>query len=84
MSILNIRMQSGMIDCFLCGQPSDQRWGVPTVNGDVVSNNFPDDLVEGGQSVCEECFNKHERGEIPTFDRYYVPRVRSFIHGDGI
>lgn len=85
--ILTIRMQSGMVDCWICGEPTEYRWGVPTCNGDLVSNDFPDDLWEGGQAVCESCFAKHARGELPTFDRYYVrrgPLGVDLIHGGGI
>ncbi len=82
--ILEIRMQSGMIDCAICGEPDDHCWGVPTYNGDIVSNAFPDDMDWGGVAVCESCYLKHERGEITTFDHCYLPKGRSFIGGDGI
>lgn len=82
MSKLEIRMQAGMIDCSLCGEPDDHRWGVPTCNGDVVSNDFPDHLWQGSVAVCEQCFNLHAEGKIPTFDRYYWPQ--GFVGGDGI
>jgi hypothetical protein len=36
----------------------------------------------GGQGVCEDCYCKHERGEIETFDRFYVRP--GFVGGDGI
>jgi hypothetical protein len=85
--ILEIRMQNQMIDCFLCGEPDEHRWGVPVFNGDVVSNDFPDWLwgkSGGGQAVCRECFGKHERGEMETFDRYYLHLAGMFTGGDGI
>lgn len=82
-----IDFQSHEVDCFLCGKPTEHRWGVPVYNGYVVSNDFPDDLWGndgGGQAVCELCYDKHARGEIETFDRFYVPKGRTFIYGDGI
>lgn len=82
--ILEIRMQSNETECFICGAETEHCWGVPTCNGDIVSNDFPDDLWDGGVPVCEDCYLKHERGEIPTCDRFYLPRGRSFINGDGI
>lgn len=84
---LEIRMQSHEIDCFICGEPSEQRWGVPVFNGDIVSVNFPEEihLLEGGvQCVCESCYRKHEFGEIPTFDRYYLHLQPGLINGAGI
>ena len=85
--ILEIRMQSGCLDCFICGAETEHLWGVPVVNGDIVSNDFPDEIWHahgGGQSVCEECYKKHERGEIPTFDRYYLHLAQGFVDGSGI
>lgn len=74
--ILVIRMQSNTAECSLCGRETDYKWGIPVFNGDVVSNDFPDWMWSqggGGQAVCRSCYEKHERGEIPTFDHYYVP-----------
>jgi len=85
--ILEIRMQSNMIDCYICGEPDAYKWGVPIFNGDIVSNDFPDELWNGnggGVSVCRACYEKHERGEIPTFDRYYLHLAGKFIDGAGI
>jgi hypothetical protein len=75
--ILEIRMQSGMLDCYVCGEPTEYRFGIPIYNGDIVSNDFPDDMWAnggGGQSVCESCYLKHERGDIPCADRLYLDR----------
>lgn len=82
--ILEIRMQSNMIDCSICGEPDCHSWGVPTFNGDIVSNDFPDELWEGSIGVCESCYCKHERGEIPTFDRMYLHHRPGFENGGGI
>jgi hypothetical protein len=85
--ILEIRMQLRMIDCFICGEPDEHRWGVPVFNGDVVSNDFPDWLWRsggGGQAVCRECFEKHACGELETFDHYYLHLAGMFTGGDGI
>jgi hypothetical protein len=80
---LEIRMQQYETDCSLCGLPTEHRWGIPTFNGDIVSNDFPDDLWRGGGGnipACRECFAKHARGEIPTFDRFYVPQTLMGVH----
>lgn len=85
--ILEIRMQQNMIDCFICGEPDRYQWGVPVFNGDIVSNDFPEELhrTEGGcQAVCRRCYEKHERGEIRTFDHYYLHLLDGFIGGSGI
>jgi hypothetical protein len=85
--ILEIRMQSNEIDCAICGEPDDFAWGVPTYNGDIVSNDFPDDLYArtgGSMAVCRRCHEKHERGEIEVFDHYYYTPLRGFIDGAGI
>lgn len=82
---LEINMNPRSVQCFLCGKWASHEWGVPTYNGDVVSNDFPDYLWHeggGGQGVCEGCYLKHERGEIETFDRFYTRP--GFIGGDGI
>ncbi len=83
--ILEIRMQSGGIDCSLCGKADEHCWGVPVFNGDVVSNDFPFWMWSshgGSQPVCRRCYAKHERGEIPTWDHLYVSP--GFEHGGGI
>lgn len=73
-------------DCYICGAPTPMRWGVPVFNGDIVSNDFPDELwgeSGGGQSVCESCYEKHARGEIKVFDScYWTPPT--LIDGAGI
>lgn len=81
--ILEIHMQSDMIDCAICGEPDEFRWGVPTFNGDIVSNAFPEEMWAsggGGVSVCRECYEKHERGEIPVADRLYLERPPMGVH----
>ena len=70
---------SNLIDCDICGEPAPYAYGfgLPTFNGDIVSNDFPNELWRqhgGGVPVCEDCYRKHERGEMPTFDHYYIPR----------
>lgn len=75
------------LNCFLCGDWTDYQWGVPTYNGDVVSNDFPDWLIrEGGgcQGVCERCYEKHAAGKVRTFDGDYRHLDGLLIHGDGI
>ncbi len=84
--ILEIRMQSNALECYICGEESDCGWSVPIFNGDIVSNDFPDYMWHaggGGQAVCEDCYRRHERGEVPTFDHYYI-RPAELIHGAGI
>ena len=86
-NVLEIRMQSGELRCSICNDWTEHRWSVPTFNGDLVSNNFPDELwnSEGGvQAACEECYDRHSRGELPTFDRYYLHLAGGFIGGSGI
>lgn len=72
--------------CSLCGQETPLAFGIPTYNGDIVSNDFPDALrTEGGGSmpVCQQCYLEHKQGLMPTFDHYYVPvRPDVVIGGD--
>jgi hypothetical protein len=82
-NVIDIRMQSDVVDCWICGAATEHRWGVPTCNGDLVSNSFPDHLWDGGQAVCEKCFEKHAQGHLATMDHVYVPRW-GFVHGEGI
>ena len=73
--ILEIRMQSFETVCSQCGRPNDDNCGLPTVNGDLVSNEFPDAVwSEHGGSIpaCWSCYCAHNLGTIPTFDRYYL------------
>jgi hypothetical protein len=84
---LEIRMQSHDVECFLCGTWTELHWGVPTYNGDLVSNDFPDELFrEGGgaQPACERCYGQHSRGELPMFDKCYLWRLAGFEGGAGI
>lgn len=72
-----IRMQSNTVYCSLCGLVTELRWGVPTFNGDVVSNGFPEDLFRehgGSIPVCNHCYDEHAAGRVTVYDRYYVPR----------
>lgn len=83
--ILEIRMQSGEVECSLCGEWDDWQWSVPTFNSDVVSNDFPDWMWQSGggnQPVCRKCYEKHARGEVPTWDHLYVSP--GFESGGGI
>lgn len=83
--ILEIQMQSSGIECFVCGIETEYCWGVPIYNGDIVSNNFPEEMWEHGrgrQAVCEPCYKAHEDGKMPTFDHYYIRP--GFIGGDEI
>ena len=85
--ILKIHMQSHDATCMLCNAETDYNWSIPTFNGDIVSNEFPDWLWTtsgGGQAVCESCYEKHARGEIETFDRYYRHLMGDFADGAGI
>lgn len=65
------------VRCGLCAAWTDFRQSIPTYNGDVVSNDFPDELHrQGGGSfpVCMMCYKRHARGEVECFDRYYIPQ----------
>lgn len=83
---LEIRMQTDEIECAVCGYPAPFRYGIPTYNGDLVSNDFP--LWDtGNRPVCRGCFECHERGELDTYDRYYVwpgPLGVVLLDGGGI
>lgn len=88
--VLEIRMQGHDATCGVCGEDCDMRFGIPTYNGDVVSNDFPEQMwADGGGSfvACEGCFRKHERGEMPVWDRLYLPTSPMGVHlvdGGGI
>jgi hypothetical protein len=85
--VLEIRMQLHETHCSLCGEPTLCCWGVPAYNGDLMSNDFPDELISAGggnQPVCEDCYDRHARGELETFDRFYLWRVGGLIDGAGI
>lgn len=75
------------VQCSLCGNWDDDKWGVPTVNGDVVSSDFPDFIYRlhgGNASVCRVCFDRHEWHLIPTFDHLYYYLGEGFTAGSGI
>jgi hypothetical protein len=83
--ILNIHMQTpGYGDvCFVCGGEASGFHGVPIVNGDLVSNDWPGPW--GGVPACEPCYEKHERGELRTYDAEYRHLLEGFQgEGDGI
>lgn len=84
---LVIDMNIREAQCFLCGDWTEYLWGVPTFNGDLVSNDFPDNLWHSGggsQAVCQRCFGQHERGELVVYDRFYLHLAGGLIGGDGI
>lgn len=83
---VEIRMQSGELQCSLCNAWTEHRWSVPTFNGDLVSNEFPDELwhPDGGmQAACEDCFNRHADGKLPTFDGFYIHLAGGFTEAQG-
>ena len=85
--LLEIRMQTHEIQCHLCCRWSEHHWSVPTFNGELVSNDFPDLLWHSGGgavAVCERCYDMHAVGKIETFDRHYLHLAGGFIHGEGI
>lgn len=84
---LVINMNFREVMCCICGNWTEYRWGVPTFNGDLVSNHFPDWLWRqggGSQPACEHCFRRHAAGELPAFDRFYLHLSGTFADGDGI
>lgn len=83
---LTIRMQTpgyGMGDpCANCGQPASGFHGLPYFNGDLMSNDWPGDW--GGRPCCEDCYERHARGELETFDQDYVHLFALYQDGAGI
>lgn len=79
---LTIRLQTpgfGMGEpCCSCGEPASGFHGLPTFNGDIMSNDWPGDW--GGKVCCEECYLKHERGGMETADKLY----QHVLHGIGL
>ena len=72
---LEIRMQRHEANCGMCGDDCDMLYGIPTYNGDVVSNDFPDGLMPdagGSFPACQRCYLRHAMGDVPTFDHWYV------------
>ena len=75
--------------CKICGGTASGKHGVPVCNGDVVSNDFPQDHPAGtGTSpACERCHGLHARGLIRTCDRFYItpgPLGVMLFNGAGI
>lgn len=52
-----------------CTNYGSGQHALPTFNGDIVSNDWPGEY--GCKSCCEFCYQKHERGEVPTCDHLY-------------
>lgn len=85
--ILEIRMQTHEVECSICGDWTAHQWSVPTYNGDLVSNDFPDELIrEGGgnMAVCEHCYDRHAADDMETFDSFYLWRLEGLDAGAGI
>lgn len=90
MDALEIRMQSrpGIYDpCCVRGCRNNQSGShsLPVFNGDIVSNEWPGEY--GASGCCEECYEAHQRGEIPTADHLYSAYLDSlgmFSEGAGI
>jgi hypothetical protein len=73
--VLEIRMQRHETTCGLCGVGCHMEYGIPTYNGDVVSNDFPDELHRSGGGsfpVCQRCYLRHALGDVETFDHWYI------------
>jgi len=84
---LEIDMNPREVRCSICEAWTRYAWSVPTFNGDLVSNDFPDELWKsggGGQPVCEYCYDAHAANKFPVFDRFYLHLVGGFIAGAGI
>ena len=83
---LQIEMNRSMrpaLPCVVCGLDCSQDdCGLPTFNGDVVSNDWRGEWFS--KPCCTECCRKHGEGLIPTFDRCYEHLLNEFIGGTGI
>lgn len=82
---LVIRMQTpGWGDiCFACGGVASGHHGLPTFNGDLVSNDWPGEWF--GVPACERCYELHEQGKLETHDADYRHHLEGFHgHGEGI
>jgi hypothetical protein len=61
--------------CVICGGEPGSHHGVPTFNGDVVSNDFA--CANGTQPACGRCYHLHAHGMVPVHDsRYLSDRAR--------
>jgi hypothetical protein len=69
-------------DCYACGGPSHPNYGLPIWNGFIVGNEWPYEW--GGVPCCEDCYERHQRGELTevTPDQYPLPD--GFDCGGGI
>lgn len=87
LDVLVINLQRRESECALCGKWNADNCGIPVVNGDPVSNEFPDWIWGqhgGGVGVCRDCHDRHARGEVETYDDCYTWLGRGFIDGGGI
>lgn len=84
--VLEIEMNRSMrpeLPCYVCGTNcSDANCGIPTFNGDVVSNDWRGEWFS--KPVCENCWHFHAEGSMPVCDKLYEHLLREFIGGDGI
>lgn len=65
-------------ECYVCGEPASGFHGLPIFNGDVMSNDWPGEWA--GVPACLRCYEKHERGEMETWDAVY----RHHLHAVGL
>lgn len=65
-----IRMNARGVTCSICGKETDDRWGVPRHNGDLVSNAFAGEWAS--TPACESCFKAHADGRLVTCDAMYA------------
>lgn len=80
--VIQIGMQDNTVSCWICGVETEFKWGVPTFNGDLMSNDWPGEWF--GQSVCERCFDLHEQGKMITHDNLYRHLLLEQFNGSGI
>ncbi len=79
MSSLTINMNPREVKCGVCGEWTEFKWGIPTYNGDIVSNDFPDHLYQGhggNIAACLKCYTDHATGKMQTRDSWYVPEKK--------
>ena len=70
-------------DCWYCGGDcTGHNCGLPIFNGDLMSNDWQGEW--GGVPACQGCYDKHERGLLPTCDHIYQHLLEGFDGGCGI
>jgi hypothetical protein len=62
--MLIVNLNEHYVECFVCGELTLPKYGIPTYEDTILPNDWPGEWF--GQTVCERCFIAQEQIQRPT------------------